>query len=290
MNIIQLEYFLAASRTLNFTRAAQETFTSRQNLSHAIHELERELGCALFAQEGARLVLTVEGTEVARHAKRIIKEIAAMRDACAPKCENEPLNVAVGTNLISCTNYDISASLETYEGDIRLSEHACEMCYSTVVEGTTDVAIIGCMERGFPGCEKKLLHRSPLYLLVSAQSALAGKQSIDIVDLAGHRLCMLPSFKFQFEPFVAAYEARGFDMGNIDVISSVGLMLRTVRRDDAVGIASASFWDDPPEGTLVKPVAGLDMQMDLYVLYRIASEKAPSIAAFISCLEQTLAI
>ena len=58
MEMHQIRYFLAVSRTLNFTRAAEECNVSQPSLTRAIQALESELGGELFLRERARSHLT----------------------------------------------------------------------------------------------------------------------------------------------------------------------------------------------------------------------------------------
>ena len=44
MEMHQIRYFLAAARTLNFTRAAEECNVAQPSLTRAIQQLEQELG------------------------------------------------------------------------------------------------------------------------------------------------------------------------------------------------------------------------------------------------------
>lgn len=277
MNIVQLEYFLAVCRTRSFTKAAAQCYTSRQNLSRTVRDLERELGAKFFAQSGNELALTVEGDEARRRAERIMEEVRGLeRTFERGDGGDRPLNVLIGTNIINCGPYDISTALDAYGGVLRVSELGCKSCYEAVRAGEADIAFIGCMEREFPGCEAELLQQDRLYLLVKEGSELSGKDAVDINDLAGHRLSLLPDYEFQFAPFVGACKDRGLDMGSIDVISNAGFMMRMVRREDAVGIASAAFKENTPEGTRVMPLSDPSMLMGLYALMR---EGAASITA-----------
>ncbi|WP_161973794.1 LysR family transcriptional regulator [Hwanghaeella grinnelliae] len=58
MELYQIRYFLAVSRTLNFTRAAEDCNVSQPALTRAIQKLEQELGAPLFRREGRRTHLT----------------------------------------------------------------------------------------------------------------------------------------------------------------------------------------------------------------------------------------
>lgn len=57
----QIQYFLSAARHLNFTKAAEEFFTSQPTVSRQIAALEEELGFDLFYREGRQLRLTSGG-------------------------------------------------------------------------------------------------------------------------------------------------------------------------------------------------------------------------------------
>ena len=51
MEMHQIRYFLAVSRLLNFTRAAEECNVAQPSLTRAIKKLEEELGGELFRRE-----------------------------------------------------------------------------------------------------------------------------------------------------------------------------------------------------------------------------------------------
>src|SRR5258705_11765496 len=61
MEMHQVRYFLAVTRTLNFTRAADECNVTQPSLTRAIKQLEAELGGDLFRRERAAAQLTELG-------------------------------------------------------------------------------------------------------------------------------------------------------------------------------------------------------------------------------------
>src|SRR5436305_4885317 len=61
MEMQQIRYFLALSKTLNFTRAAEECNVSQPALSRAISQLEAELGGELFRRERSLTHMTEFG-------------------------------------------------------------------------------------------------------------------------------------------------------------------------------------------------------------------------------------
>src|SRR5437899_10479169 len=61
MEMHQIRYFLAVTRTLNFTRAADECNVTQPSLTRAIKQLEAELGGDLFRRERPAAQLTELG-------------------------------------------------------------------------------------------------------------------------------------------------------------------------------------------------------------------------------------
>jgi DNA-binding transcriptional LysR family regulator len=61
MEMHQVRYFLAVSRTLNFTRAAEQCNVAQPSLTRAIRQLESELGGDLFRRERPQAQLTELG-------------------------------------------------------------------------------------------------------------------------------------------------------------------------------------------------------------------------------------
>ena len=61
MNLNQLEYFRTLAHEEHYTRAAQMLSITQPSLSHAIAQLEQELGTRLFEKKGRNIVLTRYG-------------------------------------------------------------------------------------------------------------------------------------------------------------------------------------------------------------------------------------
>lgn len=71
MTMTQLQYFITAAETLNFTTAANRTFATQSALSRQIAMLEQELGAALFTRNNNVLELTEVGHFFYQRASRL---------------------------------------------------------------------------------------------------------------------------------------------------------------------------------------------------------------------------
>lgn len=70
MNLDHLRYFVKLSELRHYTRAAEQLCISQPSLSHAISQLESELGVPLFEKSGRNTVLTRYGEEFLDCAQR----------------------------------------------------------------------------------------------------------------------------------------------------------------------------------------------------------------------------
>jgi len=85
MELHQIRYFLAVSRTLNFTRAAEECNVTQPALTRAVRKLEQELGGDLFRRERTNSHLTDLGNAMMPHLQQ------SYDSAIAAKLEAESL-------------------------------------------------------------------------------------------------------------------------------------------------------------------------------------------------------
>ncbi len=76
-----LSYFLEIARVGSFSAAARNLYVSQQGLSKSILALEKELGVSLFTRSGKRVRLTDAGRELVLHARTLVGNYEAMREA-----------------------------------------------------------------------------------------------------------------------------------------------------------------------------------------------------------------
>lgn len=79
----QLQYLVALSEQLNFTRAAETCFVTQSTLSAGLKELERLLGTQLLERDRQTVLMTPIGTEVAARARAIVTATMDLADHVA---------------------------------------------------------------------------------------------------------------------------------------------------------------------------------------------------------------
>lgn len=73
MNLYQLRYFITLSETNHFGKAAEKLCIAQPSLSHAIAQLESELGVTLFERKNRTTTLTKEGMQFLEYVKKSLE-------------------------------------------------------------------------------------------------------------------------------------------------------------------------------------------------------------------------
>lgn len=79
MEMTQIRYVMAAAKSLNFTKAAEECCVTQPALTKGIKALETELEAELFHREGRRVLLSEFGKTMLPHLQHILEETEAAR-------------------------------------------------------------------------------------------------------------------------------------------------------------------------------------------------------------------
>lgn len=98
MNILQLKYIVAiVENDFNITQASKELFISQPALSKCITQIERDVNLMLFERHKGRLSgLTVDGTMIYEHAKKIITDFDEMMRLVEQRSKVEEGEVVIG--------------------------------------------------------------------------------------------------------------------------------------------------------------------------------------------------
>ena len=77
MNLFYLRYFVTLAHVQHYTKAAEQLCITQPSLSHAIAQLEKELGLPLFEKNGRNTTLTQFGEEFLTCAEHTLSTLDA---------------------------------------------------------------------------------------------------------------------------------------------------------------------------------------------------------------------
>lgn len=196
----QLEYFLAVSKELHFTKAAEKLNISQPSLSQQIRALEHEVGMPLFDRIGKKISLTEAGRILLLHSKTIFHEVEQARSAIQDLNGLQQGSLTIGS-LLTVVNYLLPPAILNFNnlypnielsvlglrtGDIREKLLQNELNIGITFLPVQDKEIISTP-----------LYKSELIIVVPTGHQLAEHNHVSIAELQNYPLILLPK-KFLF--------------------------------------------------------------------------------------------
>jgi DNA-binding transcriptional LysR family regulator len=262
-----LHYFVAVAEELHFGRAAARVFISQPALSQAIARLEQSLDVNLFVRTRQNVELTDAGTELLRHARRMLADRDAAVAGVRRVERGETGVLRVGVALLA--EYEVApafAALDAEYGELLLDRTVATtgQLLASLEARTLDAAVaykvpdLATLE----GIATQVLRRGPLGALVSQASALASLESVRLSDLRAERFlappCELaPSSSGGTKALCRAYG--GFEPELVELTTSSvqlgGVDWTPIVNGDAIAtIPEATARAVRPEGASVVPI------------------------------------
>ncbi len=193
MDLRQMEYFVALAEENQFTRAAEITRVSQSGLSAAIKSLEDDLNAKLFTRTTRRVELTPAGRALFPHARRLLAEANAGRDAVTATIGEITGSLRVGAE--QCLgSINVPELVERFhrrhsEVEITFTQAGSGELLRRMRDGELDLAFVaGTPETTDPrlrlaGLNHRTLATEPLVLLAPADHPLAAQKSVAWNDL-----------------------------------------------------------------------------------------------------------
>lgn len=186
MNLDHLRYFVKLAEIRHYTRAAEQLCISQPSLSHAINQLETELGVPLFERSGRNTTLTRFGEEFLECAQRSLDTLDVGIGSLQRSARGEGV-VRLGFLRTLGVDYIPRLTADFLDADpdcgIQFSFHS----------GLSGELIDGLLQRKFDlvfcsepdpslGLSAVPVTSQELVMIVPKNHLLAGQESVDLAD------------------------------------------------------------------------------------------------------------
>lgn len=211
-----LELIVAIGNAGSLRRAAVQLHLTQPAVTTQLRRIEQHLGGALFLRDSDGTMPTHLGTEVLRHAKQLLSQLNELEQTARRAAASVPVRVAgipaQQYALLVKTLRVLLPAREVVSSTHRSTRHLVMLLES----GEVDVAIL----RQFPGfplrlpaqVEHRLLLTEPIFVGVHEQHRLAGRQDVELSELAAENWVMPNADDSGMnEFFAAACRAAGFE-------------------------------------------------------------------------------
>lgn len=194
MNLRDLQYLIAVADLRNFSQAADHCCVSQPTLSNQIRKLEETLGVVVFERSNKRVMVTETGEQIIAIARKILREVDAMRDVA--QSAQDPLAgkfrlgafPTLSTYIFPTLVPKITAVLPQLK--LVLVEEKTQGLLERLKRGDLDAALLALPVQD-DQLTVKALFDDEFLLAVPPQHALARKKQVEQADLAGSRLLLL---------------------------------------------------------------------------------------------------
>ena len=263
MEIYQLRYVAALSRTLNFRKAAEITHVTQPTLSQQIQKLEEELGVQLF-ERGPRFVLiTPAGKEFVSYAKSIL-DLAEQAVEAASGANDDPRGTLAVGAIPTIAPYLLPGALNKLDRiapklTIELYEDTTSILIERLKGGLLDIGLVS-LPIDDAALKSESLGVEPFFVAAHKNHRLAQSTGIRVADLIDERMLMLQEghcFRDQSLSFCRKENVdpqivfQGGNLGSILSLVSFGIGITLapsmlVERNIHSGVAFIPFDSNPP--------------------------------------------
>ncbi|TAM89481.1 LysR family transcriptional regulator [bacterium] len=277
IDLQQVRCFNAVYESGSFTAAAEALGITQPAVSHHIRRLELQLGASVFERTGKRVLLTPLGRRILEDVRHIIAGLQRLDLRASGGRELAEARVACGV-FPSLRNELLASVLRTFQRDYGAAELLLdEQGEPEIVQGVR----LGRFDIGiFPAAGAAAsLHLARLYdeelcLLVADHHALAGRDEVELAELAGLDV-VLPARRYALRQVVdnvlraanvelgTIVEGGGADDGRARLVPILGATL--------VGLSTC---EQPPGGTALVRLAGSPLIRSIHAGWR--EDRVPS--------------
>lgn len=218
MSMNQLEYFVNAAETLNFTKAARKCFISQTAMTQQIRALEEKIGVPLFIRDKHHVELTPAGKVYLNEAKAILERNAEAIRLAKLASTGVQGNLNIGF-IRGCGTNNLSQILKKFHHSypnitFSLYRDNSSILYQKLEKGECDLIFtVSPRHNDYTDMHHSYIKSFPLMAVLSADHPFAKKEFLTYPDLKDENFIMMqPSgrSKDEMEESLLVYERGGF--------------------------------------------------------------------------------
>lgn len=288
LNVHQLNVFVIAAETLNFTQTAKRLHLTQSSVSQHIKSLENQLGVELFNRKGRSLEITDEGAVLLPMARDIVEgSIRAAEQMELLKSEVH------GSLIIGCNTapgkYILPVMLAKFHEHYPLVRIACQVLPAKQVqdglaEGDIHFTLSNVSDASGDDGEYQLYLEEPIVLIVPLDHPWAARGEIDVNELNEVQFIMREKNSGTYQNVKFGLQEVGVDIEKLDIFMEMGTseaLALAVEQGLGVGFVSKMILEMIcPHRVAVVEIRDLSILQPIYLGRQTAYPATSAQAAF----------
>ncbi|MEJ2484911.1 MAG: LysR family transcriptional regulator [Anaerolineales bacterium] len=273
LNVHQLNVFVIAADTLNFTQTAKRLHLTQSSVSQHIKSLESQLGVDLFERKGRSLEITDAGYVLLPMAREIVE--GSIRVAEQMELLKNEIH---GHLIIGCNTapgkYILPTMLAKFHENFPLVRISCQVLPTKQVqegmaEGDIHFTLSNVPDTSTEGVEYQLYLEEPIELIVPLDHPWAARKEIEPEELLEEQFISREKNSGTYQNVAKALLDIGIDIEKLDTFMEMGTseaLALAVEQGLGIGFVSKMILEKicPGRVALVK-VRGLKILQPIYL-------------------------
>lgn len=270
LDLKQLQYFIAVTEQMNFSKAAEKLHISQPSLSNAIKKLEQEIGSPLLKRNTRNLQLTEAGELLYERAKVILKNMEVLKIEMDEVIVHGTSEVTIG--VMESIKHWLPKVIANYKRDYpQMMIHLVDILGSKRVKKSLKSykthVIITNQQIDDDELEVQCLYEERLVAVLPLNHPLAEKDRLSFVDLCNEPFIIsTEGFQTRFD-ILSAFEQANVKMNIQYEIERFETAVSLVRENLGITILPENYLHGPTSKTIVqKEIDGSNLRRNVYLV------------------------
>lgn len=270
LDLKQLQYFIAVTEQMNFSKAAEKLHISQPSLSNAIKKLEQEIGSPLLKRNTRNLQLTEAGELLYERAKVILKNMEVLKIEMDEVIVHGTSEVTIG--VMESIKHWLPKVIANYKRDYpQMKIHLVDILGSKRVKKSLKSykthVIITNQRMDDDELEVQSLYEERLVAVLPLNHPLAEKDRLTFADLCNDPFIIsTEGFQTRLD-ILSAFEQANVKMNIQYEIERFETAVSLVRENLGITILPENYLQGPTAKTIVqKEIDGPNLRRNVYLI------------------------
>lgn len=282
-----LRYFLAVAAEGHVTRAAGKLGIAQPPLTQQIHQLEEQIGAALFVRGPRGVSLSAAGRAFLPHAEAALREAERAAVAAQRASRGEAGTLRIGFTSAAALNSLVSATINDFrtaypDVELRLTVNATSALLAQLSTDVLDAAFVRPTAAERESLRAIDLPDERLWIALPATHPLASRKRLRLGALRAEPFVLYPraNGSVLYDTIIATCQGAGFSPTIVQEAPQMAAIVSLVAAGTGVTLVPESVCQLRPEGVRYVRILGQSPVATLCLVSHATEPASPAVSNF----------